>query len=163
VVSSIRHAAAAVRACWPGNPATADRGLCGRIPFASCGVFADLAAEPVQGVREKIMERLDADDSGSQRGRNLRFAHVADVRDAIDLKVVNLGMEGALNLGRAAAEAMDMRSLLTWSTEKPRPVSQLVSVAISVCDGPKLAPTSARLEPVVEVGRLGVVLPQRIE
>jgi len=40
-------------------------------------------------------------------------------------------MEGALNLGRAAAEADGHAVVADLVHEKPRPVSQLVSVAIS--------------------------------
>ena len=59
----------------------------------------------VEGVGEEVVEGLDADDDRSESGGNLRVAHVADVGDAFDDEVVNLGVEGALDLGGGAAEA----------------------------------------------------------
>jgi len=59
------------------------------------------------------VQRLDADNHGAESRGNLRVAHVADVVDALDLEVVNLGVKGALTCDALPLKRIDMRSLVT--------------------------------------------------
>ncbi len=52
----------------------------------------------MERMREEVVQRFDADDDWRQGGGNLRVAHVADVRGAVDKQVVDLGVEGTLDL-----------------------------------------------------------------
>jgi hypothetical protein len=106
------------------------------------------------GLREEIMQRLDPDDRRRQRGGNLRVAHVADVRYALDLKVVNLGMEGALDQGRGAAEADGHAVVADLGHGKPaagEPIGNRGNVGLR---RPEVRAHFRRLEPLMEVRRL---------
>ena len=127
-------------------------------PSAGFAVFGDQATEVVERMGEEIVEGFDADDDRRQRGGNLRVAHVGDVRDAIDDEIVNLGVEGALHLGRVAAEADGhavFGDFTNGETVAGKPIRNGGDVDLGRAEvGADLIGS----EPLVVVGRVGVVL-----
>ena len=103
------------------------------------------------------MQRFDADDHG-RKGRGDRgIAHVADVRHALDRQVVNLSVEGALDLRRRAAEAdrhAVARDLGDGEPVAGEPVGDGEDVGLG---GSEIFADLVRGEPLVKVGRVRVV------
>ena len=58
----------------------------------------------VHGVGLEVVEGENPRDHGRQRRRNLRIAHVGDMRLAVDLKLPDLGVEGLADLARRTRE-----------------------------------------------------------
>ena len=63
--------------------------------------------EPVISIRTEVMHGHDSVNGGGKRGRNLRIAHVGDVRLAADHQVVDFGVERVANLACASREIND--------------------------------------------------------
>ena len=107
---------------------------------------------------KEVVQRLDAQHHRRQRGGNLRVAHIGNVRDAIDLQIVNFGAEGALDLRRRAAEA-DRQTIRSHFIHRKAVTGQ------PVFDGGKVGLGGTEVfahllgrEPLMEVGRIGIVL-----
>ena len=109
-------------------------------------------------MREEVVEGLDADDYRREGSGNLRVGHVADVSNAFDNEVVNLGVKGGLDLGGRAAET-DRHAIFCDFV-----YGESVS-GEPICDGGDVGLRGAEVganlvgrEPLVVVGRVGVVL-----
>ncbi len=127
-------------------------------PLSRLGVPRDLAAHPVQRPRKEIVERLHAHHHRGQRGRNLRVAHIADVRHAFHAQIVNLGMERALHLRRRAAEA-DRHSIPAhFADGEPMPRQPVGNGRNVSFGGTEISAHLPGGEPMMEVGRIGIVL-----
>ena len=75
------------------------------LPLAQFAIELHLASGPVQRVRQEVVQSLDAHHDRSQCHGDLRVAHIADVGNALDYQVMNLGMEGAFSQARSTAES----------------------------------------------------------
>ena len=121
-------------------------------------VHCDHVADMVERLGEEVVERLDAYDYGRQRGRNLRIGHVADVGFAVNNKVVNLGVEGALDLGCGAAEA-DGHSVVGDLRNREAMAGEPIGDGGDVClGGAEVCADLLGRKPLMEVGRGLVIL-----
>ena len=62
------------------------------------------------GRGKKLCSDLTPTTTGAREAGICGIAHVADVRFALDGEIVNLGVEGALDLAAVPPKRMDMRS-----------------------------------------------------
>ena len=135
-----------------------DRDLEARLPLFFVVVEGDGFGLRVARAREEIVERGDARDYGSERGGDLRVAHVGDVTVAVgEREIVNLGVERVADLSGGGADVDDHAvSVGLIDGEAARGEPTLDGVEILLVD----AVAGGELfgsEPVMVVGRRGIV------
>jgi hypothetical protein len=111
------------------------------------------------GPRLEIMQRYDADDGWRQRRRNLWVAHVGDVSDAVDLEVMNFGVEGRADLACGAGIVDHHPVGIDRIDSKPalrKPAGDGLDIR---CRRAELGPNFGRTQPVMEIGRFRIVQP----
>src|SRR6202000_1785201 len=85
-----------------------DRDLETRLPLFFVAIEGDGFGLRVARAREEIVEGSDAGDYRSERGGDLRVAHVGDVAVAVgEREIVDLGVEGVADLRGGGADVDD--------------------------------------------------------
>ena len=129
-----------------------------RAPLFFVAIESDGFGLGVTRAREEIVERCDSGDYGSERGRNLRVAHVGDVVVAVgEREIVNLGAERVADLRGGGADVDDHSAFVGLiDGEAARGEPALDGVEILLVDavaGGELVGS----EPVMVVGGRGIV------
>ena len=128
------------------------------LPLFFVAIEGDGFGLGVARAREEIVERCDSGDYGSERGRNLRVAHVGDVVVAVgEREIVNLGAERVADLRGGGADVDDHSAFVGLiDGEAARGEPALDGVEILLVD----AVAGGELfgsEPVMVVGGRGIV------
>ena len=107
---------------------------------------------------EEVMQRRNSGDNRGQRGRNLWVAIIRDVLFAVHKIPVHLHVKGILNLSHGSADfdpdfalpdTIELKSLVL------EPAGDLCDVGVG---WPEKLPEFIRVQPVMVVGRIGIVL-----